>query len=89
MQHDEAVCAEFVGRSLDRVEACDFKLDTCLQHRPIVWPAGRAEAGLRGLGKGPHAEVLAACDVLAVEVVVAARASGSGSGASFASSRRE
>jgi hypothetical protein len=71
MQHRKAVCAELVGRSLDRAWAFDFKLDGGLRHGSIVRPDGRAEAGLGGLGERPHGEVLAARDVLTVEVVVA------------------
>ena len=71
MQQSEAFRTEFAGCGLDRVEALYFKLDARLRHGPALRPVGRAEAGVRGLSQRPDSEVLAARDLLAVEVVVA------------------
>src|SRR4051812_11560798 len=65
--------APLLGRGLDGFGVLDLELDAYLRHRPLGGPFGRAEARLRRLRERPDAEVLAAADALAVDVVVAAR----------------
>src|SRR3954466_11184216 len=71
VQQGEAAPLELGGGGSDRLGVGDLELDAGLGHRPVVRPRARAEAGGRGLLEGPDPEVLAALDLLAVEVVVA------------------
>jgi hypothetical protein len=52
------------------VSVRDLELDDRLWHRPLHWPARRAQARLRSLSQGPDPEGLATVDVFTVQVAV-------------------
>ncbi len=66
----EAGSPELVSGGLHCGCVRDLELDAHLRNEAIHRPLVRSEAGLRRLAEGPYAEVLAAFDPLAVEVVV-------------------
>lgn len=70
MDDVEAGSPELVSRGLHCICVRDLELDAHLRDQSIRRPLLRSEAGLRRLTEGPHAEVLATRNLLAVEVVV-------------------
>src|SRR4051812_31529162 len=70
MQQLVARCLELGAAFGHRLLALDLELDGSLRDADIGGPLDRPEAGLRRLRQRPHAEVVAAADLLAVEVVL-------------------
>jgi hypothetical protein len=66
----EAGSPKLVSRVLHCGCVRDLELDADLRNEAIHRPLVCSEAGLRRLAEGPYAEVLAAPDLLAVEIIV-------------------